>query len=466
MIQAQPRSKDRGVTGPTPAVAGTPRRRGWALRACFIGMVTLGINQPLAIASVPVSDLVFMFGACAVAAGLMQGRVSDLANVEMRRTPPLILAAAMVLLTVGVLSSLWSLDPTGSIASVIRFAWTTLIWLWLLRAVCPTRAELLRLVHGFKITLFISCAAAVAGQLGLISTSPANYEQRQAGFYGHPNDLAGLLAVGLPFVLLTLPQGPSPKASYDWLVRLAFVGVLLFAIASTGSMTGIFAMFVGGLVMGALRLAQVGLTGWFRRPMRTVALGLAGSIALIALVGSDLPLFERITRLSEGDGYVQGSITAREDLNAYVLGNFDQFLVLGIGPTVGEISKTSELGYTVALVAEGGVHNMYLKTLLEFGLFGLLALVAILLTLGRRCLWLTQRARNPEVRSIAAACFASLCAAMTFALFSPIAFQRYFWVPAGFIGALLAIARQEARTAARGTVAPGHAPPGPSFGAP
>ena len=453
----------------TGATATRPQRPGRALRICYWAMVTLSVNQVLDIADTPMSDLLFILAAGVVGIDLLQGRTRRLAPADQRRTPPVVLVGVLLLLTSGVVSSLWSLDPALSMASLLRFLWTTMVWLWLMRAVCPTRAELLYLIRGFKLTLLISCGAAMAGQLGFVELAADNWERRQQGFYAHPNDLAGLFAVGLPFVLLAVPSQPGQR--YDWLRRLGFVGLVAFCITTTGSMTGIASMALGGMVFATFRASRFGKAQAWRYPLRTSVLAVACVAGLVALAGSDLPALERLTRLRQGDSYVQSSVEARSDLNAYVLENFDDYLVIGTGPSVGEVSPKSDLGYAVSTTASGGVHNLYLKTLLEFGLLGLVGLLVILTTLFRRCARLTKPPSHPDTQAMAAACLGSLAAAMAFGFFSPIAYQRYFWLPAGFIGVLWAVERHDRRARLRELRADGtngrgggRGGPGPGFG--
>jgi O-antigen ligase len=432
----------------TGAAATRPARFGRALRLCFLAMVTLSVNQVLDIADTPLSDLLFILAAGVVGIDLLQGRSRRLAPADQRRTPPVVLVGVLLLLTSGVLSSLWSLNPALSMASLLRFLWTTMVWLWLMRSVCRTRIELLHLVRGFKITLLISCGAALAGQLGFIALAADNWERRQQGFYAHPNDLAGLFAVGLPFVLLSVPSQAGQRQN-DWLRRLAFVGLIAFCITTTGSMTGIASMVLGAVVFGVFRASRFSRAGAWRHPLRTSVLAIVCAAGLVALAGSDLPALERLTRLMAGDSYVQGSVDARSDLNAYVIANFDDYLVIGTGPSVGEVSPDSDLGYAVSTTASGGVHNLYLKTLLEFGLLGLVGLLVILVTLARRCARLVRPPSHPDTQALAAACLGSLSAALAFGFFSPIAYQRYFWLPMGFIGVLWAIERHERRARVR-----------------
>jgi O-antigen ligase len=432
----------------TGAAAVRPARPGRALRICYLAMVTLSVNQVLDIADTPVSDLLFILAAGVVGIDLLQGRSRRLAPADQRRTPPVVLVGVLLLLTSGVLSSLWSLNPALSMASLLRFLWTTMVWLWLMRAVCRTRVELLHLVRGFKITLLISCGAALAGQFGLVAMAADNWERRQQGFYAHPNDLAGLFAVGLPFVLLSVPSQAGADRN-DWLRRLAFVGLLAFCITTTGSMTGIASMALGAMVFGFFRASRFGTSGVWRHPLRTSLLAIVCVFGLVALAGSDLPALERLTRLMQGDSYVQGSVEARSDLNQFVIENFDDYLVIGTGPSVGEVSPDSDLGYAVSTTASGGVHNLYLKTLLEFGLVGLVGLLVILVTLARRCARLVRPPSHPDTQALAAACLGSMSAALAFGFFSPIAYQRYFWLPMGFIGVVWAIERHDRRARAQ-----------------
>lgn len=413
---------------------------GPALHLAVVGVATLGFNK-IRLGPWTVSDLVFLLTMLVVCFKLLEGRRSDLAPPSMRRTSPAILLGTIVLVVAGTITSLQSFYPVGSILMVVRIVWITLAWFWVLRAVSPNRRTLRSLLLGFRFTILTSCLAAVAGYVGLVSLTPANNENREAAFLNHPNELGGLLVIALPFVVLGVLQGRG-RRSDSMSRRLAFIGLMAFAMTTTGSMTTILSGVVGVATIGAVALIT---RSKGRRRFRSPApyfigvLVLAGGLAWAA--SSDLPVVNRFTDLGEGGTEVSKSIGTRGDINGYVLGNLDDFLVVGVG-----------LDANTTNIVDGEqnasrVHNLYLKLIYEAGIPGLVGLLIILATVVRQGWRLVLNTRGDDLNPVAIALVASLASISFFALFQPLFAQRYYWFPAAFIGVLWALRREEASEA-------------------
>jgi O-antigen ligase len=409
----------------------------------MIGLATLGLNR-VRVGEWTLSDLVFLVAAGVICMKLLSGRTADLAPPAMRKSSPNILLGTLVLVVAGTLSSFQSFDPLTSVVMVVRIVWITLAWFWVLRSVAPNRRTLRQLLRGFRFTVVVSCVAGIVGYVGLVAITPPNPEDREAAFFNHPNELGGLIAVALPFIVLGVLQR-SDVGSERWR-RAGFTLLAVFALGTSGSITA-FASTVCGLfaVVAVKSLTGRGEPG--RRPRRNPLPYLVGALALVAGVAwlstTDLPVVERFTQLGQG-GDVSSSVDSRENLNAYVIGNFDNTLVIGVGLDANTAFVSSETGTGESA---SRVHNMYLKLLYETGVPGLLGLAVLVITAFRQSWLLVLNTRGTDLYPTAVALLGSLVTVNVFALFQPLFVQRYYWLPIALVGVLWALRRQDAREA-------------------
>lgn len=408
------------------------------------GLVLMGFNR-MRVAGWAISDVAFMGSAAVICFQLLSGHTRSLASAAGRRGSTPVFVGTIVLLTAGTVSAFNSLDPGASIATTLRFGWITVIWFWVLRTVCRDRAALRSLLQGWRILILLSAVVAVVSHLGLVSWTVDNAENRQTGFFGHPNDLGGLLAVGLPILLLGLPQVPGRRRSTEVAARAAPCALVLYAISTTGSMSALLAAAAG--------VSVVALATWFfgspaqHRPMNPLAVMVLGSLALVAatlLATSDLPVVERFTRYSEGDVQVQSSVQSRDERNTQVIARFDESLVIGRGFDGHDPADPGE-------AEAASAHNMFLRMLFQTGLPGVLGLFAILLFSLHHAARLLRNLRDDPLRASCLALLGALVTANTFAMFQPTEFQRYYWLPVALIGCLWALRKGELRLSGAST---------------
>jgi hypothetical protein len=410
--------------------------------------MTIGFNT-WRVADYTVSDLVFVAAAGIIVVRLLTGRTRDLAPAESRRSSPMVLVGSLLLLTFGTLSSFNAWKPGESIGVVVRMAWLTLVWFWILRAVTVNRTALNRLLAGWRVTLIITAVAAVLGEMGLHALQATNAENRQTGFFGHPNELGGLLATALPILLLGLPWPEGAKRGTALVPRLALLGLVVFAMATTGSITAFMAAVVAAVVTYVATLVTRSDRKPRRRSNPLLTIGLMGvlGVGVLWLATSDLPLVDRLTRFSEGNSSVNTSVASRSDLNDFVIGHTDEVLVTGIGLDKGSLREAIELGTATSeplTEAASVIHNIHLRVLFESGLPALVGLW-ILLGVGFRQAWrlVVYTREDDQLRPIAVALFASMVSTNLFALFQPILFHRYFWLPVALTSALWALVKYE-----------------------
>jgi O-antigen ligase len=441
--------------GPGAGSPRRPRRRAWwrrlssgdwAIDITCLSVVAMGFNR-WRVADYPLSDFVFMLAAGIIAVRLLTGRTRTLAPADARRSSPLIFIGALTMLTAGTLSSFGAWNAAGSIGVVFRLAWLTLIWFWILRTIATDRAVFDRLLGAWRIALLFNAVIAAVTELGLANFTVDNAENRQTAFFSHPNDFAGFLVVGVPLILLGVPRSEGRRRGRDVVRRLAEIGLLVFALATTGSMSAA----LGGAAGLLAALAAMAVTrGRQRRRRRqqplVVMLGVAVvGIGVVMLSVSDLPIVSRITQLSEGGSGVNASVASREERNTYVLTRADEYLLVGIGLDAQNTHKLEAAGAAAEGLPGSGVHNMHLKILLEAGLPALIGLW-IILGVTLRQLWrLMLHTRNDPLHTTAVALFGSVVAVNVFALFQPTLFHRYYWFTIAMTGALWSLRREEMR---------------------
>jgi O-antigen ligase len=434
------------VPAPRPTTRAATRG-GIPLALAAAGIATLGLNK-VRLGAWTVSDLLFLLSAAAICFKLIAGSPRGLAPPAMRKTSPLILIATLVIVVAGSISSFQSFYPVSSMQMVVRIAWITLAWFWVMRTVTPNRRTLRTLLYGFRFTIVVSCLAAIAGYVGLVSLTPANNENREAAFLNHPNELGGLLAMALPFALMGVLHGRGRNAQ-SMLRRLVLIGLIVFSITTTGSMTAV----LGSVVVGVTIVTLTAISGAkrprrLRNPIAYAFAGLALAGGLVWIASSDLPVVNRFADIDDEGSEVSKSVGSRGNINGVILGNLDDYLIVGVG-----------LDANTTNLVEGEqnasrVHNMYIKLIYEAGIPGLVGLCILVGTAVRQGWRLFLNTRSDrELYPLTVAMLASLAGISFFAFFQPLFVQRYYWLPVALINVVWALRRQELREAA--TVDPG-----------
>ena len=431
-----------------------------ALALGWLGVAMIGLNT-LRVGTFAISDGVFFAMGAVLLLKLLVGDESGLAPPDSRRSSQLVLFGTILLLTASVLSSFKSWYPGGSLLVTARLGYITLVWFWMLRSVVPSRRALNVLLSGWRWGVLSMSVVAILGQVGLLHVGVVNSENRQTAFSGHPNDLGGLLAVGLPILLLNLPRHPEHSNRRQTVRRAVLVSLVVYAITTTGSITAFFA--AGMAVLATLTfMALVPPTHGGRRRLNPLSIMAGATLAVLGLVllsQSDLPVFERYQRFESGDAYIEGSAAHRAQLNRAVLSRFDEWMFLGVGMDEHSIFAADLIGPNDSFVT-GGVHNMYLKVLFEAGLPGLVGLLIILLATLRAAFQLIVNTRDTELYPIAVAVTGSVIGACVVALFGPILYHRFFWLPIALVWCLWSVRHAELkRPRVEAPVRPADPPP-------
>ncbi|HET6953452.1 MAG TPA: O-antigen ligase family protein [Acidimicrobiales bacterium] len=404
------------------------------------GLATMGFNQ-IGIAFLPLSDLVFFVLAAVIWLLMLTSTDRSLTPRGARGASPRILIASVVMVTMAVMAGFNAIDPGISLQIVLRVAYLTLLWFWMLRCVAVDRRAVSVLMAAWRTAVIVSCAGAVAANAGLVDLGVANSENRQSAWFGHPNDLAGFLAMAVPVFLVAAPRDRTGRGRARRLRWAGLLGLVVFAIATTGSISSLLAAVTGSAAAGlGLTLTGAPVPGARRVHPITVMVGAVVALAALGLLArSDAPVFERLTRFGSGNSGVNSSVDDRTHLNEEVVASLDDVLVVGHGMDVARGDS----------VSTGDVHNMYLKLVFEIGVVGAAALLYLLGVTLTQAWRLMRSTRGSPLHATVVALFGSVVAALTFAFFQPINTQRYFWLPLAMVQALWTLRRRELAEAAR-----------------
>lgn len=438
---------DAGVV--SPQLGPSRYRRGAALWLSVLGTATVSFNMTR-IGGFTVSDLLYLMSAGVVIAKLIVDDERFITPRRYRASSQLALAGIVLIVTGGTLSSFGSWTPMASMMVIVRMAWSTLIWFWILRSVCPDRAAILALVKAWRFTILASAIIALLGAYGGVHFNSQDFgDGREAALTFHPGELMNFLITG--FFLFLIPVFvPSLRSTRRFATAWWCLGtaIVMLAIFSTGSTSGLVAILVSIIVVLA-SATFAGRSGLNRRrtplvPMLTVGAALLG---LGVLLTSDLPITERLSGYADGgSSNLDESIATRTVVNDAILADFDKYLVVGEGPTFFGGAAESFVSEGAADGAEyGNIHNMYLKMLHESGLPALVGLWLIIYAVGRQALRLVVATRGTTLYPVSLMFLGAFIAANVSSMFGPVTYARHFWLPAALIGCLWVVRRRELR---------------------
>jgi O-Antigen ligase len=415
-----------------------------ALVVSLVAMATLSFNATR-VGGWSVSDLLFMASGGMIALKLLADDERFLTPRRGRRGSQLVLAGVVLMLTGATLSALGSWTPLASMMVVVRLGWSTLVWFWILRAVCRDRQALLSLVNAVRVTVLVSAVLAVAGDNGILQVNSKDFgDGRQAAFTYHPGELMNFLIVG--FFLVAVPVlvptgGPHRRlATVGWIAGVVVVTLGIFATGSTSAVVAL-----GAATIAVVAVVLYSGSARVRRRRRTPLTGMlvvAGAVAgVFLLFTSDLPVAERLTGFADGTSNLDDSLAARSAANREIINDFDHYLLVGIGPFVEDAVGRANV------VSNGKphnqVHNMHLKMLYEAGLPAMIGLWIIIVTAARQACRLVVSTRGTDLYPIALGIFGGFVAANVSSMFGPTAFARHFWLSFALIGCLWSVRRLE-----------------------
>lgn len=262
----------------------------------------------------------------------------------------------------------------------------------------------------------------------------------------HPNQLAGLICLFLPF-LVALLVGPQPPGRHGTLRRAGLLALTLIVTAvllSTqsrggwlGTAAGLYVLLVGW----SLLLSP----GRSRTAVRAVAiLGLIAGLGGLLWIGP-----ERLQALwlAPPTDTALGTFTTllyRQELWPWALTAAHDFAFTGTG--LGSFREVAFRLYPVQISPNadiGHAHNIFLQTALDVGVPGLVAYVALLL-LALGGAWVA--ARDALLRPAALGLLAGLVGLHVYGLADALSLGSkpgvLFWYALGLIAALVLVARR------------------------
>lgn len=266
--------------------------------------------------------------------------------------------------------------------------------IWFFSNVTLTSEQIKRLL---LVCLFPIVSIAMLTLLSILTAPTLTWEDWASSLIGSAwsgaNQTSAVLGVGVFFTMLLLLLWNFPRRVQIALILLG----TWFAIHSllTFSRGGIFTAGIGSAA------AAVHVLGDRRRRARIV-LPLAAILVIFAYI--IIPRLDRLTSGSFSSRYTSLDLTGRDELMQTEIGAFRQQPLWGVGPGMMKTIRYNLTGINEA------AHTEYTRMLAEHGVFGLAAIVLLLIIT-----WTNYRRlpRIPVVRGLAAALMAWTLAYMT-----------------------------------------------------
>ena len=309
------------------------------------------------------------------------------------------------------------------------------------------------LIPAFLLSLyaFLPAVTGLLQLLGILNppegavTTAAHWVTRISGLYHHPYEIAMRCAVSIPFALMLGDTLQTPRARAT--MRFWVIGLVLIGFAT--------------LLRTTLVAITVELFAWFWLAGRRLVAGLLVGLPLLVLplVGPvRTVILEAVRPLASGSWYELG--TGRAVLFAAQVAAFQQGSPLeklvGRGlhsaPDITErFSPLEKIQTGQSTFGEGnrGAHNQFLRVLDESGVFGLVAILGVVVCALRICVRGMKRRAGCETdrafaRSTLTMLIAFLVMSLSFQPFDQPATTWPLWLALGIVaGRVPAAARNE-----------------------
>jgi O-antigen ligase len=386
-------------------------------RVAFLsGLLLIGQLTVRPLYSTTASDVLFLAALVSTLGGLLLSRQRRLGFV------PLGLTAGAALFAIGACISAFSSATTGaSIGIALRFLYLTLIWVWVATIVLRRRADVRVGVAFWVVSLSASGAAAIAQfLLGEVVPGTETAYGRMTGTAQHVNDLGGSAAVALPAAVALMLMTSAGRP-------LRLVGVIGTVLITSGL---VLSGSIGAMIATAVGVGVAAVvTG------RTRAFGVAAVVISVAALATSYlqPAHSAGTLANRIDAVSgpSGTLEARIEVFRLAWDQIAESPLIGVG--LGFDPRAADAALPDL------IHNAFLNTWYQGGLFALVGLVLIGLTalsVGRRTV---KGARTTDDRLLAGSLLGSFVAYVAFGLGTPALYERYGWVPVALFMALRAI---------------------------
>lgn len=388
------------------------------------------------------------------------------------RRPPASLpisAPYLIFLAVPIITLLWSPTVVESVRGIFRFVGYYAL-MWLIVDTIRSKDQVRRMAAAIILSTIIPIASgfyqAVTGSGQFIWAGGAF--NRIYGFAGGPFTLAFYLVMVMPLVLIfflaqrgddeeqgepgsyaqtgpgagsgELGQETSPSAGQGWRFSRLGLGLLLGLIGVALLLTFIrgawIALVVSLLILGVMR-------GSLR--FRQLVLTIPAAVSIVLLTFT--PALERLQQVSDPTSTLFGRVEVWRLALDWLLVSplnllagvgmkaFEYYYILLAGPTTAGLYWRRE-----SFLIGNRPHNELLGFLLDVGIIGTIALLAVLFILVRMALKIYRRSQDHELRLVALAFvvgFVGLAVgAMGDNVFSQPSVTVYFWIMAGLVMAI------------------------------
>ncbi len=330
-------------------------------------------------------------------------------------------------------SALWTVNPDSSLqngGTGYALAALALSYVFMLGMAMFVQRE----YHLRRLVVLIWLFSAIAGTVS-IAQYLGGYT-RSLGLSGDANFFAAIQVIALPFEALLANQVRTGRARVIVLLGLtATVGSIVTSL-SRGGILALAAIFL----LLALQPART----FFQSPrQKRIFLGVAALGAAVLLAASFSALSARTSSLfTTGDG---GSGRTNLWLSALTGWRAHPVNGMGFGAFIGQSNKlllaTPGVNFGDYRLRPGGqvVHNVYLETLTELGVIGLILFLAVLVTMVLTLRSTAREAAAADQRYISSFTRAMMLAVAGFAftsVFLSTETNRTFWILLGLTVAL------------------------------
>jgi O-antigen ligase len=400
------------------------------------GLATVGYTG-IRSGVVTLSDFFFSASTMVIIINLLSGARRRLATREVRATSPSLLIGLAILTLGGLLATLLrSIDPFGSGLSLLRIWYITVIWFWTIRSVSTSLASFKRLL------LAAIVGAVVHAGIGVyqdVSGANAVYPTwgRSRGYSDHFGDLASSVGSLLPVLAVWPTQGKGRNIE---LLRWFAILVMLGGIGSTGSMSITGASILGVLV-AVLLPRMLGARRTNKRRLGVPLVAGAVAVAVISMGAVQLSVLERFGELGMSDSQVSWSAGSRVNMTKVAIDGAAASPLVGVGLDERSGGAANKYDNSTSTPKEQNIHNLYLRLLFEAGILGAAGLLLILFVITRQGLQLVRYLRESSLAWIPAGLMGALVAICSAALFGPALYTRIMWLPMAFLSALAGLAR-------------------------
>lgn len=372
-------------------------------------------------------------------------------------------APYLIFLAVPLITLLWSPTPLESVRGLFRFVGYYAL-MWLLVDVIVCKAQVRRMV----LVLILSTIIPIVSGFYQAATGSGQFIwagggfNRIYGFAGGPFTLAFYLVMILPLVLIfflaqretgqaeedsrpgrpaaSLPGEPRSGDGAAWHFNrlglgllLALIGVALLLTFIRGAWIAlVVSLLVLGVMRGSLRFRQLVFT-------------IPAAVGVVLLTFT--PAMERLQQAADPNSTFFGRLAVWRLAVDWLLASplnllagvgmkaFEYYYVLMAGPTTAGLYWRRE-----SFLIGNRPHNELLGFLLDVGVIGVIALLAVFFILARLAVRIYRRSQDHELRLVALAFLIGFVGLLVGALgdnvFSQPSVAAYFWIMAGLIMAI------------------------------